>query len=73
MQTVDEEIEHALDIFLVSINFDFATHFEGELKDQEPVLQMYKVLALYADYSKEVFLRDKVTAIISVYTGDIII
>lgn len=73
LQTIEEEIEHSLDIFLVSTNFDFFNNFEGELRDKEPVIQMKKVLAMFADYSKEAFYRDKITAIISIYTGDMII
>jgi hypothetical protein len=73
MQSLEEEIETSLDIFLVSTNFDFATHFKGELNELDQVIQMKKVLALFADYAKEAFYRDKITAIISVYTGEIII
>lgn len=66
-------MEHALDIFLVSTNFEFTNHIKGELLDYEPVKQLKKVLSMFADYAKEPFYRDKITAILSIYTGDIII
>ena len=71
MQTVDEELEHSLDVFLVSTNFEFSKHIEGELKELEPVQQMRKILALFHDYAEEVYYKDKIHAIVSMYTGDI--
>ena len=57
----------------MSINFEFTKYITGELKDLEPVQQMKKVLAMFADYAKEVYYKDKITAIISIYTGDVFI
>ena len=74
VQTVEEEIDHSLDIFLVSTNFDFPHYFpNNEQAEKEPVLQMRKVLALFADYAKEPSYRDRIGAIMSCYTGEIII
>ena len=61
-----------MDILVVSTNFEFTSHIEGELADLEPVKQLKKVLSMFADYAKEAFFRDKITAIMSIYTGDII-
>jgi hypothetical protein len=58
---------------LVSTNFEFADYVKGELIDYEPVKQLKKVLSMFAEYAKEAFYRDKITAIVSVYTGDFII
>jgi hypothetical protein len=73
IQTVDEELENALEVLLVSTNFEFADHIKGELADFEQVKQLKKVLSLFADYAKEAFFRDKITGIMSIYTGDIIL
>jgi hypothetical protein len=62
-----------LDIFLVSTNFEFATYVKGELLDYEPVKQLKKVMAMFADYATEAYYKDKICAIMSIYTGDIII
>ncbi len=57
---------------MVSTNIDFATFYEGKLEELECVKSMYKVLAMFADYAKESYFRDKVTAIVSIYTGEVI-
>ena len=71
IQTIDEELEHSLDIFLVSTNFEFTKHIECEMRDLEPVQQMRKILALFHDYAEVVYYKDKIHAIISMYTGEI--
>ena len=71
--TVDQEVEQSLDIFLISTNFDFPKYGLNDLTEFEQVRHMYKLLAMLSDYIKESFLRDKITAAVSVYTGQMII
>lgn len=59
-----------MDLLVVTTNFDFQENYTGDLAELESVKQMRKVLALFADYCKEAFYKDKIGAVINMYTGE---
>lgn len=70
--SVEDEIEHCLDILLCTTNFDFSKYFPDGTADFDQVKQMKKTLAMFLEYGVEVYLRDKVTAITHIYTGEML-
>ena len=70
--TVELEIEHCLDILLVSTNFEWSKFFPDGMEHFDQVKQLRKTVAMYLEYGKEGYLRDKVTAIAHIYTNEML-
>lgn len=72
MSSAEEELATVVELLLVSTNFEFEKYYEGEeLHDEELVKNMLQVLDVLRSYCTSE-LRDKLGAVMSVYSGSII-
>lgn len=55
---------------LVSTNIDFKTYYSSKIFELEMVQKMCKVLNILNEYCP-VFIRDKINAVISLYTNEL--
>jgi hypothetical protein len=69
--SLDEEIELSIDLFLTSTNIDFLKYYEGDLWDLECVRNMMKLVHMLDEYLEHEYLKDKLSAVKMIYSGSI--